>query len=62
MNDYYDYLDKRTTPKLAYPAATVKSVNFPPLAKSTKPEAAMTVEESDASETVIARVKAFWRK
>jgi hypothetical protein len=62
MSDYYDYHEKRAAPKPAYPATTPKSVKLPPREQPTKPDPAMMVEESIASETMIARVKAFWQK
>ncbi|GAC1669476.1 MAG: hypothetical protein NVS9B2_14150 [Steroidobacteraceae bacterium] len=61
MNDYYDYLDKRT--------ATTPNIK-PVMAEALKPRQSvetleisqpMTVEESTASETIIERVKAYWR-
>jgi hypothetical protein len=60
MNDYYDYLDKKTAPKPAYQRAMpkVEKSPEPPLREAVP----MMVEESTAGDTIIERVKAFWRK
>ena len=62
MSSYYDYLDRKAASspaaKLAVPKLKKPSQ---PLQRS-EPEEPMAVEESIASETIIERVRAFWRK
>jgi hypothetical protein len=60
MSDYYDYLDRKTAPKPAYERAMPKAEKSP--APPSREAAPMTVEESTAGDTIIERVKAFWRK
>jgi hypothetical protein len=66
MSNYYDYLHKkmatspmdakRTVPKVVEAQETLETLEL------SQPDVAMTVEESTATETIIERVKAFWRK
>jgi hypothetical protein len=61
MNDYYDYLDKKAasnSPDRALPK--LKNLRQP--LRPTELEVPMAVEESTATDTIIERVKAFWRK
>jgi hypothetical protein len=69
MSDYYDYLHKKIA---ANPAdakrsmsKVIKSRKAPEQMESlelSQPDVPMTVEESTATDTIIERVKAFWRK
>jgi hypothetical protein len=60
MSDYFDYLDKKTAPKPAYQRAMPKVEKSPEL--PVREALPMTVEESAAGDSIIERVKAFWRK
>jgi hypothetical protein len=66
MSDYYDYLHKRMAPippdvKRAMPKVVEPQEPLESLELS-QPDVPMTVEESTATDTIIERVKAFWRK
>lgn len=62
MSNYYDYLDRKTASSPAErPATPQLKKPSQPLQRS-EPEVPMAVEESIASETIIERVRAFWRK
>ena len=66
MNDYYDYLDKKTATNPDIRRSLPKAVKPPqpaePLELSGSDVNAITVEESTATDTIIERVKAHWRK
>jgi hypothetical protein len=61
MSDYYDYLNKKTAPTPAYLRPMPKVVKPAPPVAPLELSQPMTVEESTASDTIIERVKAFWR-
>jgi hypothetical protein len=66
MNDYYDYLDKKTATNPDIRRSLPKAAKLPEpresLEQSGSDVHSMTVEESTATDTIIERVKAYWRK
>jgi hypothetical protein len=66
MKDYYDYLDKKTATspdiRRSLPTAVKRPQSPEPLELSRSDVNAIMVEESTATDTVIERVKAYWRK
>jgi hypothetical protein len=62
MNDYYDYLDKKAASNSPDRRALPKLKNPRQPLRPTELKVPMAVEESTATDTIIERVKAFWRK